>query len=378
MHLSKEILNYIESHNQEAIDLLIELAQIPAPSNHEEKRAAFCKDWFKTQGCKNVYIDEALNVIWPIGVTNDNPVAVIMAHSDVVFPDTTPLPLAIAEGKIHCPGIIDDTANAVALMMAAKYIAQNNLQPKGMGVLLVVNSGEEGLGNLKGSRQIVKDFEGRIKEFISFDDKNSHGVNTAVGSKRYEIEVTTEGGHSFNDFGNRNSIAQLASIINKLYDVTLPPKGKTTYNVGLISGGTSVNTIAQQAKMLFEFRSDERDSLSYMESYLQSVISDFREKGLDISVNLVGDRPCGIEIEQTKQQALESRAQDANKKYYGTAIDFGPGSTDCNIPLSFGIPSICIGCCYGQGAHTREEWMDIDSLDGGIKVAFEMILHYFY
>ena len=377
MQLSQQIIDHIESHHDENLDLLIELAQIPAPSNHEEKRAAFCKEWLTAQGCQGVYIDEALNVIYPLGLTDNNPIAVVMAHSDVVFPDTTPLPLTISEGKIHCPGIIDDTANAVALMTAAKYIAQKNLQPKDMGVLLVVNSGEEGLGNLKGVRQIAKDFSGRIVEFISFDDKNSHGVNTAVGSKRYEIEVKTKGGHSFNDFGNRNAIATLAQLINKLYDVELPPKGKTTYNVGLIEGGTSVNTIAQQAKMLFEFRSDERESLAYMENYLESVLSDFRNQGIDITITLVGDRPCGAEIDESKQQALESRAQKANKRYYGSSIDFGSGSTDCNIPLSIGIPSICIGCCYGQGAHTREEWMDISSLDGGVKVAFEMILHYF-
>ena len=377
MQLSQQITNYIDAQHDENLDLLIELAQIPAPSNHEEKRAAFCKEWLTAQGCQGVYIDEALNVIYPLGLTEDNPVAVVMAHSDVVFPDTEPLPLTISEGKIHCPGIIDDTANAVALMVAAKYIAQNNLQPKDMGVLLVVNSGEEGLGNLKGVRQIAKDFAGRIVEFISFDDKNSHGVNTAVGSKRYEIEVKTKGGHSFNDFGNRNAIATLAQLINKLYDVVLPPKGKTTYNVGLIEGGTSVNTIAQQAKMLFEFRSDERESLAYMENHLQTTLKDFMLQDAKLEITLVGDRPCGAEIDQVQQQALETRAHEANLKHYGSRIDFGPGSTDCNIPLSLGIPSICIGCCNGQGAHTRQEWMEIDSLDGGVKVAFEMILHYF-
>ena len=377
MQLSKEIINYIESHHQETLDLLIELAQIPAPSNHEEKRAEFCKEWLTAQGCRGVYIDEALNVIYPVGVTENNPVAVVMAHSDVVFPDTEPLPLTISDGKIHCPGIIDDTANAVALMAAAKYIGQNNFIPKDTGLLLVVNSGEEGLGNLKGVRQIAKDFEGRITELISFDDKNSHGVNKAVGSKRYEITISTEGGHSFNDFGNRNAIAIMASLINKLYDVKLPPKGKTTYNVGLISGGTSVNTIAQKAAMLYEFRSDERESLLYMEDHLKSVIYDFEKSGTDITVTLVGDRPCAAEVNPDKQHALEARAHEANLKYYGTKIDFGPGSTDCNIPLSLGIPSICIGCCNGQGAHTREEFMESDSLDGGTKIAFEMILHYF-
>ena len=120
MQLSQEILQYIEEHQKEALDLLIELAQIPAPSNHEEKRAAFCKDWLEKQGAKGVYIDEALNVIYPVGCTEDNPLVVYMAHSDVVFPDTEPLPIKIEDGKIYCPGVGDDTANAAALLTVAK------------------------------------------------------------------------------------------------------------------------------------------------------------------------------------------------------------------------------------------------------------------
>ena len=129
MKLSSEILEYINLHQEKAFQLLLELAQIPAPSNHEEKRAEFCRSWLEAQGAEGVYIDEALNVVYPIGCTADNPVMVFMAHSDVVFPDTEPLPLTVADGKIHCPGVGDDTANVVALLMAAKYIAEQRLPP---------------------------------------------------------------------------------------------------------------------------------------------------------------------------------------------------------------------------------------------------------
>ena len=147
MTLSNEIHSYIEAHYQEAFDLLVELAQIPAPSHYEQKRAEFCLNWLIKQGLKDAYIDEALNVICPIGCTEHDPVAVFMAHSDVVFPDTTPLPLHISDGKIFCPGVGDDTANVVALLMTAKYIAEHKLVPKNGGILLVVNSCEEGLPN---------------------------------------------------------------------------------------------------------------------------------------------------------------------------------------------------------------------------------------
>ncbi|MBQ9933410.1 MAG: M20/M25/M40 family metallo-hydrolase, partial [Ruminiclostridium sp.] len=144
MLLYREILSYIEDHQQEAFELLVELAQIPSPSNHEQKRAQFCKEWLQKQGAENVFIDDALNVIYPVGCAEGKSVTVYMAHSDVVFPDETPLPLRIENGRIFCPGVGDDTANVVALMMTAKYIAERHCIPADGGILLVINSGEEG------------------------------------------------------------------------------------------------------------------------------------------------------------------------------------------------------------------------------------------
>ena len=377
MKLSAEILAYIEDHRQEAFDLLVQLAQIPAPSNYEEKRAEFCRDWLRAQGAEGVYIDEALNVVYPVGCTEDNGLMVFMAHSDVVFPDTQLLPLKVTDGKIFCPGIADDTANVVALLMGAKYIAQTGITSKDCGLLLIVNSGEEGLGNLKGSRHIMERFGSRIREFVTFDGLTDALVDRAVGSMRYRIRVATEGGHSFNAFGNRNAIAYLASMIDALYAVALPPKGKTTYNVGVISGGTSVNTIAQHAEMLYEFRSDARESLAYMEQFLMQTLEDYRAKGIAVTAELVGDRPCSAPVDEGVMEALRTRASAISEKQYGMSIDFGVGSTDCNIPLSMGIPSVCVGCVRGKGAHTREEEAEIASLLPGLKVAFHMILEHF-
>ena len=377
MKLTQNILDYINDHREEAYQLLLTLAQIPAPSNHEEKRAQFCLSWLEKQGAKGAYIDEALNVVYPIGCTDSNPVVVFMAHSDVVFPDTTPLPLTVEDGKIKCPGVGDDTANVVALLMTAKYIVQNKLLPSDTGVLLVVNSGEEGLGNLKGSRKIMEDYDGRVTEFITFDGGAHSVTNRAVGSKRYRIEIDTEGGHSYGKFGNRNAIAYLASLIDTLYTIKVPPKGKTTYNVGLISGGTSVNTIAQHAEMLYEFRSDEQESLTVMERHLDAAIAFYKTKGVDVTVTLLGDRPCSGEVDTKKETALMERAAGAVKQHYGYDVVFSSGSTDCNIPLSKGVPAVCVGCVVGAGAHTREEYVEIDSLQSGICVAFELILHHF-
>ena len=374
---TKEILAYIDNHWQETLDLLIELAQIPAPSNHEQKRALFCKNWLEKQGAKGVYIDDALNVIYPVGCSENSDLVLIMAHSDVVFPDTESLPLKIENGRIYCPGVGDDTAHVVALLMAAKFLTENPMTPVNGGLLIVINSGEEGLGNLKGCREIMRAFGDRVREFITLDANAPYGVNRAVGSRRFLIEVETEGGHSFNDFGKQNAIAVLASLIDELYRIRVPEQGRTTYNVGTISGGTSVNTIAQHAEMLYEFRSDEQEALDTMQRYFDKAIENTEKTGVNVNVTQVGDRPCGSGVDEVRMEKLIRRAQYAANRQYGYAIRFGSGSTDCNLPLSMGIPAICVGCCRFSGAHTREEYVETGSLHAGLKFLFDLILQYF-
>ena len=376
MEITREMTAYMDEHRQEAYELLLTLAQIPAPSHHEEQRAEFCRRWLEEQGAEGVYIDEAQNVIWPVGCTDSNPVNVFMAHSDVVFPDTEPLPLQVVDGKIYCPGVGDDTANVVALLMTAKYMAEKRLVPRDRGLLLVVNACEEGLGNLKGSRKIMGDFGSRIREFVSLDGQSASGVSRAVGSKRYRIAVDTEGGHSYGAFGNRNAIAYLASLIDTIYTVKVPPIGKTTYNVGTISGGTSVNTIAQHAEMLYEFRSDEAEGLRFMQGHLDAALAFYRAKGVEIACELVGDRPCGGDVDQKKLQAMMDRASEAAQRHYGHGLTFGSGSTDCNVPLSMGVPALCLGCYRGGGAHTRQEYVEIESLLPGLKFAMDLIMYH--
>jgi acetylornithine deacetylase/succinyl-diaminopimelate desuccinylase-like protein len=213
--LNEKAARFAEQNTQAFIDLTAELAVIPAPSNHEELRAEWCKKHFESFGAEGVYIDEALNVVWPVGCEGRDDIVVIMAHTDVVFPDTTPLPLKIENGRMCAPGVGDDTANLTGMLTVARYVKENGLKPK-TGVLFVANSGEEGLGNLKGSRQIMKDYAGRVKELISFDGYYSGVWANAVGSQRYKVTVRTEGGHSYAAFGNRNAIYYLAKLIDIL------------------------------------------------------------------------------------------------------------------------------------------------------------------
>ena len=381
MALDVPMKQYAQDVQEELKQLIRDLCAIPAPSHHEEKRAEFCKAWFEKAGGQGVYIDEALNVVCPWGVSDEKPVVVVMAHMDTVFPDLEPMPFREDEKRFYCPGVCDDTAQLAQLMVLARYFMNNCPVPEQVGVLFVANSCEEGLGNLKGSRQIAKDHGSRMKEFVTIDaSKFVSMCNEAVGSHRYRITVKTEGGHSFGAFGNRNAIRCLASMIDALYSVKVPQEGnsKTTYNVGTISGGTSVNTIAQEAQMLYEYRSDNRTCLAKMEKMLYALVDAYNAMGIEVIAEKIGDRPCTGDVDPAREQALVDRAAAAMERQLGFSPEVHSGSTDCNIPLSLGIPAVAVGGCMGVGVHTREEYLELDTLEPGLRFVMDFLQETFY
>ena len=378
MSLPQKIIHYIEEHQEETLSLLMELAQIPAPSHHEEKRVAFCIDWLRKNGVEQVCTDEAKNVICSFGNSGESDTLVVfMAHSDVVFPDMDTLPLTVEGDRLYCPGVGDNTVNVVHLLMAARYLAQNKLCPKDGGVLLVINSCEEGLGNLYGTRTLIKNFGSRIKEVYALDCENGIVYVDAVGSLRYRVVIKTEGGHSYTNFGNRNAIFYLSSLITTLYQLKVPQRGISTYNVGVIEGGTSVNTIAQHAEMLFEMRSDNREDLAEMNAHFHAAIDFYRTKGITVEIEVVGERPCAGDIDREKHAVMAEKTAAAIRRYFDVDVNFTSGSTDCNIPLAHGIPAVAGGCFIGYGAHTREEYIEISSICPSQKTAFDMIMDCF-
>ena len=370
------MINKFANDNKEmTVQIVRDLCKIPAPSFGERKRAEFCKAWLENAGAKGVYLDEVDNVIFPIGCENSNEITVVAAHTDTVFPDTEPYPeYREDEENIYCPGAEDDSSGVAVLLMTAKYFIDNNIVPE-KGVMFVCNVCEEGLGNLVGVRQIMKDYEGRIKRFITYDDWIGEIVTRAVGSHRYEVEVKTEGGHSFSRFGNRNAIHALSEIINKIYEIEVPKKegSKTTYNVGSIEGGTSVNTIAQSAKMLCEYRSDDRDGLAFMQSEFERIFAEARNEKVEVIVKKIGDRPCKGEVDATLEKEMVDIYTAAVKEFTGKETHDSLSSTDANIPMSLGVPATCMGVFVGAGAHTREEYTNKAALIDGVKISIRTI-----
>lgn len=363
---------FVQEHIEETKELLRTIGKIPSPSHEEDKRAAYVKGWLEGIGAEGVYIDAAKNVVWPVQVREGEPVAVVMAHTDIVFPDTEELAMREEDGKLYAPGIGDDTANLVNLLMAAKYLTEQRSRMK-QGLLIVANSCEEGLGNLKGTRQIMEDYAGRVKELISLDGSMTWCINDAVGSHRYRVHIQAEGGHSYGNFGNQNAIACMAELIHDLYQVEVPDEAKTTYNVGSVTGGTTVNSIAEECEILYEFRSESRSCLAKMEETFEQIVEAHRAKGVQIEVEVLGIRPCRGDVPEEALNELTARVSEIMSHYTDQEIGTGAASTDANIPLSMGIPAVTYGTYRGKGAHTRGEWVELFSLQDGQRIALETV-----
>ena len=367
------------SLHDELVQLIETLCAYPAPSGQEKQRARFCLQWLHANGAETAYMDSANNVLYPHDCAGKKKLILFCAHTDTVFPDTEPMPFCNDGTYLHSPGVGDDTACVAMLLLVARFVAIRKLKSD-YGILFAANACEEGLGNLRGIKQIMGDFGDKITEVYAFDATYDHIFDRCVGSVRYRITLRTEGGHSYYDFGNRNAIAAAAALIGELYRVEVPRHGnsKTTYNVGIVSGGCSVNTVAQEASFLYEFRSDDHSCLAAMEKKFRAVLEYFEGKNLaEVAVETVGIRPCAKLADTSRLEKMANRAVQIVQKHTGKPCAREAASTDCNMPLSMGIPAICIGTYMGQGTHTRAEKIRIDSLDPGLAIVAETVLDFF-
>ena len=344
------------------LDLAVTIQQIPAPTFKEQRRASFLIEKFTEEGLEDVSSDPAGNVYARWAGDGQRPPLILSAHCDTVFPASTPLTLERAEDKIYGPGIGDNSLGVAGLFgLVWALRARSTVLPG--DVWLVANVAEEGLGDLQGMRRIVERFEDRVLAYIVLEGLALGQVyNRGLGVKRYRIHVKTSGGHSWVDFGLPSAIDELAALITRLNALRLPRQPRSSLNVGVISGGTSVNTIAAQAELELDLRSEDTHTLDRIVERVDSLIASANRPGVQVQAEVIGLRPAG---EIASDHPLVLLAQRCLQDQ-GLEPILGIGSTDANIPLSRGLPAVCIGVSTGGSAHTVDEFINTQPVTAGL------------
>jgi acetylornithine deacetylase/succinyl-diaminopimelate desuccinylase-like protein len=344
------------------LELAIAIQQIPAPTFNERERGAYIQDRFLQEGLVDIVKDEVGNVYGRLpGKTSTQPI-VISAHLDTVFPIETDLHVERLADKITGPGI-GDNAVGVAGLFGLLWELNHRQVVLNSDLWLVANVGEEGLGNLRGMRALVDRFGDQPPAYLVLEGMALGQIyHRGLGVSRYRITVTTSGGHSWVDYGRPSAVHVLAHIITRLHDLEIPEQPRTILNVGVIAGGSSVNTIAAEAHLDLDLRSEDQSTLCDLVSKVDSVIQNFQSPDVTITSEMTGQRPIG-EISQD-HPLVEIAVKGL--EIVGIQPRLNIGSTDANIPLSLGYPAICIGLTTGNGAHTVNEFIHTPPLLMGV------------
>ena len=356
-----------------------ELAEIPAPPFGEAARSRWLQDRYSALGLQNVQTDELGNVFALLREGGNGPLFGISAHIDTVFPAQTPVASREDGNKLYGPGISDNAAGVIAVMAIAAALKHAEIQPD-TNVVFIGNVGEEGEGNLRGMRHIFADprWSEAISSLLVIDGAGTDSyVTQALGSRRFEVTFRGPGGHSWSDFGLPNPIILLARSLAYFSETRVPESPRTTFNIGVIQGGTSVNSIPESATARVDLRSASMDELQRLEDLLrQAVAAAWHEVPLTFralrpetskvgfTIECIGDRPAS-ELPADSRIIQVVRAVDAH-----LAIKSVPrvASTDANIPIALGKEATTIGTGGdGGGAHTLREWFDCTNRDLGLK-----------
>ncbi len=357
------------------------LTEIPAPPFQEAQRAAAVRTLLSSSGL-NVQIDKTGNVIGELPGVTDKEIVMLAAHLDTVFPPGTDVKVHREADRMSAPGISDNGTGLAALVAIARSLHEANIKPR-RTILFVADVGEEGEGNLRGMRALVDAYRTKLKAAIVLDGSGTDHVTTkALASRRLEVLITGPGGHSWSDFGMPNPINALVRGSVRFINTRVPASPRTTFNLGQIEGGTSVNSVPYDARLKVDIRSENEEELAKLESALRDCIAAGvrdemesprdRSKGkLEWKVDLLGSRPGG-ELAADSPLLAALRAADA---YVGNQSRVERSSTDANIPLSNGIDAISIGAGgTGGGAHSLQEWYEPSGREMGLKRALLTLL----
>ncbi len=360
----KSAIEGLKRKEPQLLDEQIQLCEIPAPPFNEARRAEALRQVFQSLGLKNVRIDRAGNVLGERSGSGAGPHVVFSAHLDTVFGQEVAIRMTRAGAVIKGPGISDDCRGLAVLLGVVRALNESRIQTVGP-ITFVGTVGEEGLGDLRGVRELFNgELKGRIDRFVSIDGAGLGITHVGVGSLRYRVAFKGSGGHSYGDFGLANPIHALGRAIERIADIQVPAIPKTTFNVGRVGGGTSVNAIASEAWMEVDLRSSDRAALATLDSSLQKALdAALKEENdrwgnrgrLTLSKTTVGSRPAG----RVSADAPIVQAAVSVTRTLGLPVSLDEGSTDSNLAMSLGVPAITIdGGGTATGTHSTDETFD--------------------
>jgi tripeptide aminopeptidase len=376
----KAALDAVKANEPQTLEDQIRFCQIPAPSFKEEIRGKELERVFQQIGLQNVRVDKVGNVLGELRGAALHPHVVLGAHLDTVFPEGTDVRVKREGNILHGPGIGDDCRGLAVMVSVAREMKKTGVRPKG-AVTFVANVGEEGLGDLRGVKQLFREtLKDQIDDFVSIDGTGVHVTNVAVGSHRYRVTFKGPGGHSFGAFGLANPMGALGRAIARIQEIQVAKQPKTTFNVGRVGGGTSVNSIPFEGWMEVDMRSSDAASLAAVDANFQkavdaAVVEENQRWGgkptITVVKELVGDRPAG----STPENSAIVRNGLAAATALGFNATLGEGSTDSNLPMSLKIPAITIGGGgRGRDAHALTESFDVTDAWMGSQHALLLIL----
>lgn len=360
------VLQALEQDVPAILELAIAIQQIPAPTFAELKRAAFVETYLRGLGLADVHQDELHNVFARYPGSARAGTVVLSAHLDTVFPEDTDLSIQRRNGQelIYGPGLADNAVGVAGLLALGRILTRFDLRLPA-DLWFVANVAEEGLGDLRGMKATVDRFGSQSTYIIIEGGCYGHVFHQAIAVRRYRITATAGGGHSWGDFGSPSAIHALGHIIAAIDEIEVPSEPKTSYNVGTISGGTSINTIAASATLELDLRSMRVETLTWLVDQVRRIVNRANRKtGIHVTMDQIGDRPAG----QLRQDlSLVSWAAEALRVVGCQEVIFQAGSTDANIPISRGLPAVCIGLANSGNTHRLDEFLDPTNLPAGLK-----------
>ncbi len=377
--LVKKGVDFIKADHEKTVAEQKEICEIPSPPFKEQVRAADYQKRLAALGLKNVQMDKEGNVFGFRPGKGKGPKLLVAAHLDTVFPEGTNTKVKEKDGKLYAPGIADDSRGLAALLSVVRAFKETAIETAG-DIIFCGNVGEEGLGDLRGVKALFRDHKD-IDGFISLDGEKPENITyLGTGSHRFEITYKGPGGHSFSAFGRPSAIHALGRAIAKIADLKTPQDPKTTFTVGVINGGTSVNSIAAEAKMQMDMRSNRKKELLDVEAqFLEAVKTAAAEENarwgsdkITVDIKLVGDRPAGV---QSKDAVIVQAAWASTAAVGLEPFLRGAGSTDSNLPISLGIPAVTVnGGGKSENNHSPSESFDPANAYLGPQRIFLMVL----